>query len=105
MNEKDNKKKNIYFTVTGLFRYVDMDILKEDLKVRLVKEPDNKYDSEAIMVKLEGLGKIGYVANSVKTVIGDEAYSAGRLYDKIGDEASATVLYNLGDALQCRLDQ
>ena len=45
----------------------------------LKKEKDNEYDKEAISVNLPGLGKIGYVANSPYTVLG-ESYSAGRLY-------------------------
>ena len=40
------------------------------------------------------IGTIGYVANSVKTVIGD-CFSAGRIYDRIGDEATAEILYVL----------
>ena len=40
---------------------------------------------------MKGLGKIGYVANSSYTVIG-ESMSAGRLYDKIGDAAYARVV-------------
>ena len=51
------------------------------MKIKLEKDPDNKYDKEAIKVMYDGLGKIGYVANS-STVIG-ESMSAGRLYDKI----------------------
>ena len=98
------KKQDIYFTVTGLFRFDDTEFLKEGMKVRLEKEPDNDYDNEAIMVKLAGIGKIGYVANSVKTVVGDEAYSAGRLYDKFDNEAEGTILYNMGGALQCRFE-
>lgn len=43
-------------------------------------------------VELKPFGKIGYVANSVKTVIG-ECYSAGRLYDKIGDKAKAEICF------------
>lgn len=61
------------------------------MKIRLEKEPDNEYDKEAIKVTYEGLGKIGYVANSSYTVIG-ESMSAGRLYDKIGDTAYAKVV-------------
>ena len=102
MAKKENKK--IYFTVVGLFNLPDAEFLKEGMTVVLEKEPDNHYDHEAIMVKLEGLGKVGYVANSTKTVVGDEAYSAGRLYDKIGDTATGTVLYNMGNSLQCVLD-
>lgn len=48
-----------------------------------LKRTQNEWDREAIAVYREGLGKVGYVANSPKTVLG-ESYSAGRLYDKIG---------------------
>ena len=47
--------------------------------------------------------QIGYVANSPYTVVG-ESYSAGRLYDKIGDEATGTVLYVLPKGVLCVLD-
>ena len=60
------------------------------MKVQLIKEPDNKYDKEAIRCELEPLGKIGYVANSVGTILGN-CWSGGRLYDKIGDKTEATV--------------
>ena len=52
---------------------------------------DNEYDKEAIKVIYEGLGKIGYVANSSYTVLGD-SMSAGRIYDKIGKKAKAKVV-------------
>ena len=94
------EKKEIYFTVTGIFQFADIEFIKEDMELFLEKEPDNDFDNEAIMVKMKGLGKIGYVANSVKTVAGDEAYSAGRLYDKIEDTATATVAYNMGNVIQ-----
>ena len=47
-------------------------------------------------------GQIGYVANSPHTIIG-ESMSAGRLYDKIGDTAKATVLYVLPRGILCRV--
>ena len=37
------------------------------------------------------MGKIGYVANSPYTMIG-ESMSAGRIYDKIGKKAKAKVV-------------
>lgn len=86
--------KKIYFTITGTNHYFGNEFLKPDMKVRLIKEPDNDYDKEAIKVELEGLGIIGYVANSPYTVAG-ESYSAGRLYDKIGDTSEGTVMYVL----------
>ena len=86
--------EKIYFTITGTNHYFGNEFLKPDMKVRLIKEPDNDYDKEAIKVELEGLGIIGYVANSPYTVAG-ESYSAGRLYDKIGDTSEGTVMYLL----------
>ena len=64
------------------------------MKVKLVKEPDNEYDTEAIRVEMKGVGHLGYVANSYYTVLGD-SMSAGRLYDKIGDIAKAKVVHVL----------
>ena len=90
----------IYFTITGTNHYFGKDFLEKDMKVRLVKEPDNDYDNEAIKVELDGLGQIGYVANSPYTVCG-ESYSAGRLYDKIGDTAEGTILFVLNNGVLC----
>lgn len=73
----------IFITLTGTKHYFGNDFLEKGMKIRLEKEPDNEYDKEAIKVTYEGLGKIGYVANSSYTVIG-ESMSAGRLYDKMG---------------------
>ena len=80
----------IFITLTGTKHYFGKDFLEKGMKIRLEKKPDNDYDKEAIKVIYEGLGKIGYVANSPYTVIG-ESISAGRLYDKIGDVAYAKV--------------
>ena len=81
----------IYFTLTGTKHYFGNEFLKKGTKIRLEKEPDTEYDKEAIKVTYEGLGKIGYVANSSYTVIGD-SMSAGRLYDKIGKKVKAKVV-------------
>ena len=70
--------------------------------IKLVKEPDNEYDKEAIRAEIKPIGKIGYVANSVRTVIGD-CYSAGRLYDKIGDKAKAEVVFVLPSGVIARV--
>ncbi len=75
----------MYFTLTGTRYYQGHDFLKPGMKVKLIKEPENVYDSEAIRVELPGLGTIGHVANSVHTVIG-ESMSAGRLYDRKGKD-------------------
>jgi len=92
----------IYFTVTGTsFRY-GTDFLEKGTKVTLVKEPDNKYDREAIRVEVKGLGKIGYVATNYKTMIGD-SWSSGRIYDKIGDTEKGKVKYITSNGVVCSL--
>ena len=74
------------------------------MTVKLVKDPDNEYDNEAIRVELEGLGLVGYVANSPRTVVG-ESFSAGRLYDKIEDTAEGTVLFNVENGVLCCIEK
>lgn len=90
----------MFFTIAGTQFYHGKDFFEKDMKVRLVKEPDNPFDKEAILVKVEGLGDVGHVANSPYTVVG-ESYSAGRLYDKIGDTAEGTVLYIVDGGVLC----
>ena len=92
----------IYFTLTGTKHYYGQDFLKKGMKIYLEKERDNEYDKEAIKVTCEGLGKIGYIANSSYTVIGD-SMSAGRIYDKIGDTAKAKVVLVTDYGIICRL--
>ena len=94
--------KEIYFTITGTNYRCGHKFIEPKMEVKLVKEPDNEYDKEAIKVEMPGIGQIGYVANSPNTVMG-ESCSAGRLYDKIGDTATATVMYVLSGGVLCRL--
>ena len=86
--------KKIYFTITGTSYRFGQEFMEPGMTVKLVKEPDNEFDKEAIKVEMEGLGQIGYVANSPRTVQG-ESYSAGRLYDKIGDTVEGMIMYVL----------
>lgn len=60
--------------------------------VKLVKEPQNKYDTEAIYCEMRYFGKIGYLANSTDTVI-KGCMSSGRVYDKITDEYFARIKF------------
>ena len=91
-----------YFTLTGTRHYFGAYFLKKGMRVELEKEPDNEHDKEAIKVNLEGLGKIGYVANSTYTVLG-ESMSAGRLYDKIGDKAEGKVVLVTERGVLCKV--
>lgn len=60
--------------------------------IKLVKEPDNKHDTEAIACEMRYFGKIGYVANSTNTVI-KGCMSSGRVFDKITDEYYAKIKF------------
>ena len=92
----------VFFTLAGTKHYFGSDFLKPGMKLNLEKEPDNEYDKEAIMVKMDGLGKVGYVANSPYTVIG-ESMSGGRLYDKIGKTAVGEVVWITSQGVLCRV--
>ena len=100
---KGGKTMKVYFTLTGTKHYFGDKFLEPGMKVQLEKEPDNEYDKEAIKVEMPGLETIGYVANSPYTVVG-ESFSAGRLYDKMGDIARGTVLYVLPKGVLCVLE-
>ena len=88
-----------FITITRLKFHFGSKPFEVGQKVKLVKEPDNEYDSEAIKAELPGLGCAGYVANSPHT----DCISAGRLYDKIGDSATAKVVYVLDNAVVCKV--
>lgn len=64
--------------------------------------PDNAHDKEAIQVQIKGLEVCGYVVNSPYTVKG-ESMSAGRLYDKIGDEAKGKIVFVIDGGAICRI--
>ena len=96
--------EKMYFTITGTCFYHGKDFFEKGMTVKLVKDPDNEYDNEAIRVELEGLGLVGYVANSPRTVVG-ESFSAGRLYDKIEDTAEGTVLFNVENGVLCCIEK
>lgn len=92
----------IYFTITGTKYCYGTDIFKKGMKVGLVKQPDNAYDTEAIKVCVDALGKVGYVANSPHTVLG-ECRSAGRIYDHVTKNSYGEVIYVFPHGVICEL--
>ena len=94
----------VFITLTGTKYYHGNEFLKPGMKVKLIKEPDNQYDKEAIKVSMKGIGDIGHVANSPYTVIGD-SISAGRLYDRIGNKAQAKVLLITEHGTICKVSK
>ena len=84
--------KNIYMTVNHLGNYESICFLKPGDRLILKKDRNNVYDDEAIAVYDKRDSKVGYVANSVHSVARG-TYSAGRLYEKMGDEALCRVMF------------
>lgn len=82
----------MYITVLALENLHGSKPLKLNGIVKLVKEPENDHDTEAIACEMRYFGKIGYVANSTRTVI-KGCMSAGRVYDKINDEYFAKIKF------------
>ena len=82
--------KVAYVNITGLRFHEGSKSARIGDKVKLYKEPSNVADSEAIYAVKKGV-KIGYVSNSVKTLIRG-AHSAGRILDRIEDGHDAEVI-------------
>ncbi len=95
-------EKSIFVTITGMKNYYGQTPFKVGRLFKLEKEPENGYDGEAIKVSNCLIGTVGYVANSVSTVY-DGTYSAGRLYDKIGDSAFIEVMFITRSSVIARL--
>ena len=78
------------FTIAGgeFYKYITF-----GTPLKLVKEPDNEFDSDAIAVYAEG-EKVGYVANSAYTK-SELTSSASELQDKIPDTADGCYLLYL----------
>lgn len=87
-----------YVAVVGCRNYFEPKLLKPGLVLKLVKEPENLYDEEAIRAELEPIGKVGYVANSIYTVPRGCA-SAGRIYDTFKDSCYGIIRFVVGDTV------
>ena len=94
----------IYFTIAGTNHHHGQEFIEPKMEVKLVKEPDNEVDKEAIKVEMPGIGLIGYVANSPYTVLGD-SLSAGRLYDRIASTARGKVVFVTPQGILCKVNK
>lgn len=94
----ENVTQDLFATVVGLKNYKGNQVFKLGSIIKLIKEPDNDFDTEAIMCELKYIGKTGYIANSTKTVI-KGTMSAGRIYDKIEEVSFAEVKFIADDSV------
>lgn len=88
--KKYDKSELFTITATKLFGYPK---LCPGDSLRLVKEPDNESDSDAIAVYV-GDTQVGYVANSDYTTY-ELTSSASELKDRISDNASGVYMFYL----------
>ena len=94
--------KDMYFTITGCNHYLGNEFMEKGMKVKLKKEPDNEFDSEAIMVQIKGIGKCGYVANSPFTVKG-ESSSVEEESERIGKTAKGKIIAVIDGGAICKI--
>ena len=85
--------KSELFTITGRNLYKNNVVLTPGMSLKLVREPDNKFDKDAIAVYAED-EKIGYVANKDYTK-SELTSSASELKDKISNISQGTYLVYL----------
>ena len=95
---------DIFITINHLDDYNGLSNIKVGDTLTLLKDFNNPYDDEAIVVYDKDNTKIGYVANSVRSVARG-TYSAGRLYDKVEKETTCEVCFILGDILIAKLSK
>ena len=96
--------KEISLTVTGMRHYYGCSIIHVGDILRCRKEPENKYDADAIQVLLPVYGKVGYIANSPYTVA-KGTLSAGRVYDQVKKKFYIRVLYICSNQIICKVEE
>jgi len=91
-------------SIVGVNHLIQPNILDVGDKVILVKEPENAYDLEAVKVLFSDK-HVGYVANSIKTVMRG-CCSAGNILDRIGvGGKNAEIILKYENGLIALLDK
>lgn len=92
MENVDLIENEIYITVNGLSMFHGTKPFKTGAIMKLIKDTNNSYDYEAIACEMRYFGRVGFIANSVNTVV-KGCMSSGRVYDKIEDGYFARVKF------------
>lgn len=98
----EGESQDLFATVVGLKNYKGNQVFKLGSIIKLIKEPENDFDTEAIRCELNYIGKTGYLANSTTTVI-KGTMSAGRIYDKIENVSFAEVKFIANDSVIAKI--
>lgn len=79
------------FTIVGIHAYGNGRFLQNGTTIEIYKEPENEYDPYAVRVEIDGVGCVGHIANSARTIrLG--CTSSKEICDMIGTCASATIV-------------
>lgn len=95
--------EEMYVTVTGFSHYYGKKPFSIGNVLICTKDPSNKYDSEAISVRLPIIGQVGYISNSPYVMAGG-TISAGRIYDKVNDKFYIRVMFTTQSKVICRIE-
>lgn len=87
----NNYKNDTLINITGYQYYKGLKIFDDGIVLKLIKDPSNEHDSDAIAVFLDN-EKVGYVANSKYSVI-DEVKSASDIKNLFEDSIKAEVVF------------
>ena len=88
----DWSEKDIFITINAFSMFHGAKPFKAGAIMKLIHDTGNTYDDEAIACEMRYFGRVGFVANSVQTVV-KGCMSAGRVYDKIEDGYFAQVKF------------
>ena len=94
--------KELFITIDHIEDFCPCPHLRPGDVLILRKDLCNPYDDEAIAVYDDKDMKIGYVANSVRSVARGTC-SAGRIYDQMKEEENCKVCFILDDVAIARL--
>ncbi len=92
------EESNVFITINHTEKFGGTGNLRVGDRIILRKDHDNAVDDEAITAFSRHDVKCGYVANSVCSVARG-TYSAGRVYDKIDEEAECEVMFILDERI------
>lgn len=95
-------KSEILLTIVGIQRYKGRFPFSAGRQLVCAKEPENKFDKNAIRVLDVGNTKVGYIANNDTTVL-EGTITANQVYDKIGDYCVIEVVRSTDYNVVCRV--
>lgn len=95
--------QELFITIVGFSNYYGKEPFRIGAELICVKEPDNAFDSEAIKATIPLIGTVGYVANGVTTKA-NGTFTAGRVYDRVGDRFMVRVLFTTNTKVIARIE-